>query len=239
MENSAFVCDTCNRSYSLKRNLTRHYKEKHEETLYYPYTEYLCRGRFIRPGYLSTHLRKCHGIDEAKAKRLSQRVEKVQKQDSYTLFQYHSDISDISEDESFFDTLVTQQTFHSSSLHEEICENQKQNTDVAQEVCNSLQAFTDDLEQSYSQEMPMNDFEINSGEVFDFNVDELALEVEMEKIRADIQGTNANVSVTDEADILRTSANVSVTDGENIQETSTVQMDDVRDDFNANVDDAK
>ena len=65
--------------------------------------------------------------------------------------------------------------------------------------------------------MPMNDFEINSGEVFDFYVDKLELEVEMEKIRADIQGTSADVSVTDEADIQGTSAYVSVTDEVDIQ----------------------
>ena len=137
------------------------------------------------------------------------------------MFQYHSDISNISEDETFLDTLVPQWTFHSSSLDEEICENQKQNTDVAQEFYNSLQAFTGGLEQSYSQEMPMNDFEIKSEEVFDFNVDELALEVEIEKIRADIQETSADVSVTDKADIQGISADVSVTDGADIQGTST------------------
>ena len=37
--------------------------------------------------------------------------------------------------------------------------------------------------------------------MFDFNVDKLELEVEMDKIRADIQGTSVDVSVTDEADI--------------------------------------
>ena len=182
-----FVCDTCYRGYSHRRNLTRHIQEKHGDISYYPCTEYLCRGRFMRRGFLVTHLRKCHNIDRDKAERLSRRVERVRKQDSYVLFQYHSDISDISDDESCFDKLSLQ----GNSLEKVLAENDRQNSNIVQELCDSLKTFTDNSDNSlYSavRSVPMNDFEITSQELFDFNVDELAMEVEMEKIRRDGTG---------------------------------------------------
>ena len=42
--------------------------------------------------------------------------------------------------------------------------------------------------------MPINEFEINYQELFDFNVVDLALEVEMEKIRN--EGTNNSAYVS-------------------------------------------
>ena len=182
-----FVCDTCYRGYSHRRNLTRHIQEKHWDISYYPCTEYLCRGRFMRRGFLVTQLRKSHNIDRDKAERLSRRVERVRKQDSYVLFQYHSDISDISDDESCFDKLSSQ----GNSLEKVLAENDRQNSNIVQELCDSLKTFTDNSDNSlYSavRPVPMNDFEITSQELFDFNVDELAMEVEMEKIRRDGTG---------------------------------------------------
>ena len=182
-----FVCDTCYRGYSHRRNLTRHIQEKHGDISYYPCTEYLCRGRFMRRGFLVTHLRKSHNIDRDKAERLSRRVERVRKQDSYVLFQYHSDISDLSDDESCFDKLSLQ----GNSLEKVLAENDRQNSNIVQELCDSLKTFTDNSDNSlYSavRPVPMNDFDITSQELFDFNVDELAMEVEMEKIRRDGTG---------------------------------------------------
>ena len=64
-------------------------------------------------------------------------------------------------------------TFHA------LAENDRQNSNIAQELSDSLKAFTDNADNSlYSavRPVPMNDFEITSRELFDFNVDELAME---------------------------------------------------------------
>ena len=148
MDYAAFICYICEQGYSNKRNLTRHMSEEHADFLH-PFTECLCRGRIIWREYMTKHLWKLHGIDEFRAKRLSQRVEKVEKQHSFILFQYYSLISVVSEDENFFENLVSQQTNHSILLNMKINENQQQNTEVAQEPCNSLKVFTDGLKQIF------------------------------------------------------------------------------------------
>ena len=74
--------------------------EEHEDTLYYPCTLSLCQISLILHGNLVTNLKKYHDINTVRAKRLSNRVEKVA-----VLFQYHCDISGISKDKCFFDNL--------------------------------------------------------------------------------------------------------------------------------------
>ena len=84
------------------------FTEEHEDTLYYPCAVSLCQISFILHGNLVTHLKKYHDIDTARAKRLSNRVEKVQRQD-------HCDISGTSEDKCFFDNFSPNHALHSNT----------------------------------------------------------------------------------------------------------------------------
>lgn len=65
------MCDTCGRSYSNRRNLNRHVKEKHlNDVLYFKCPVSNCNAKLIRRGYLTKHLEKVHGMDKPTVKLL-------------------------------------------------------------------------------------------------------------------------------------------------------------------------
>ena len=77
MDSVRVSSDTCERSYSHKRNLARHIKKKHETC-----TDYMCRGRFIRRGYVAADHEKCHKHRKFRVYRLRKRTNKVQRPSS-------------------------------------------------------------------------------------------------------------------------------------------------------------
>ena len=93
-----FDCDICNKSYTLKRNLTRHIKEKHRNLEYWLCEMRGCRGSFIRREYLKRHLIFCHKLDNVTAGRLALRAPRG---DDHPQGYYE----DVSEDDSVLDVL--------------------------------------------------------------------------------------------------------------------------------------
>ena len=113
-DNPRFVCDTCGKDYRHKRNLKRHVTETHQhDGLFYPCSEYLCRGRFVRRSYLVKHLQKSHGLSKLEAKVKSKRVRKAEVP---SCEHYYSDVTDASEDESFFEQLDEQEALQNSTV---------------------------------------------------------------------------------------------------------------------------
>ena len=175
MDDSKFVCDTCGKDYAHKRNLKRHVTETHQrDNLFYPCSEYLCRGRFVRRSYLVKHLRNYNGMSKLGAKLKSKRVRKAEVP-SYE--HYYSDVTDVSEGESFFDRLDEQDVLQNNEVVqeqvpvensmnmsesvqqksmdrnddslEEICfENDKQNLNLVLDLCDSLGSFVANSELS-------------------------------------------------------------------------------------------
>ena len=65
-----FLCDTCGRSYTYKRNLRRHVKERHLRKHKFMCPRYDCRVEFIRRTYISMHLTKCHKYTQLEAREI-------------------------------------------------------------------------------------------------------------------------------------------------------------------------
>ena len=169
MDNPKFVCDTCGKDYRHKRNLKRHVTETHQhDGLFYPCSEYLCRGRFVRRSYLVKHLQKFHGLSKLGANVKSKRVRKAEVPNCE---HYYSDVTDVSDDESFFEQLDEQEALQNSAVVQdqatmqtdvimpeteqqqsnvsldEICaENEKQNLNLVLELCDTLGNFVTNLD---------------------------------------------------------------------------------------------
>ena len=93
-----FDCNICSKSYTLKRNLNRHIKEKHRDLEYWLCEMRGCRGSFIRREYLKRHLIFCHKLDSVTAGRLALRAPRG---DDHPEGYYE----DVSEDDSVLDVL--------------------------------------------------------------------------------------------------------------------------------------
>ena len=92
-------CDTCGRSYSLKRNLTRHVSEKHSKDYeHWNCIEPDCAKTFIRRTTLTHHLRTIHGYTPIRAGEFSLRALRGDTQAN----NYYEEISD---DDSIFDVI--------------------------------------------------------------------------------------------------------------------------------------
>lgn len=63
----SYKCDLCDKTYSYKRNLKRHVREKHRDIEHWNCVEGECIAKFIRREYLSKHLRVIHGYEKMKA----------------------------------------------------------------------------------------------------------------------------------------------------------------------------
>ena len=63
-----YFCDTCGRSYSNKRNLNRHMKEKHDDNLHFKCPEAGCATTFTRRSNVNKHLCTKHRMDRRQAK---------------------------------------------------------------------------------------------------------------------------------------------------------------------------
>ena len=88
----------CSKSYTLKRNLNRHIKEKHRGLEYWLCEMRGCRGSFIRREYLKRHLIFCHKLESVTAGRLALRAPRG---DDHPQGYYE----DVSEDDSVLDVL--------------------------------------------------------------------------------------------------------------------------------------
>ena len=99
---SKYHCDTCGKSYSNKRNLSRHVKEKHgQNRLFFKCIFNDCKSKFVRRSYVTKHLMKIHNMDKQRAKQevqdlvLNVEVEDVVKHRTpLNEACYYSDISD-------------------------------------------------------------------------------------------------------------------------------------------------
>lgn len=113
-----FVCDTCHREYKTKQNLKRHVTEKHVEMRHFRCIVPLCKGKFIRRSYLTTHLRKVHKFERQAAKKYADKVERVAHQ-PHTSESVHEDgLLDISDDELTPSTPSCQPVFEDISVDE-------------------------------------------------------------------------------------------------------------------------
>ncbi|CAG2208915.1 unnamed protein product [Mytilus edulis] len=65
-----FQCDTCQREYKYKKNLSRHMMEKHHPD-YEHWNCSMCKRKFIRREYLFRHLQKIHGLDKVTSIKLA------------------------------------------------------------------------------------------------------------------------------------------------------------------------
>lgn len=63
----SYKCDLCDKTYSYKRNLKRHVREKHRDIEHWNCVKGECIAKFIRREYLSKHLRVIHGYEKMKA----------------------------------------------------------------------------------------------------------------------------------------------------------------------------
>ena len=71
-----FPCDTCNKNYKFKRNLSSHIQERHQEKEHFYCAVGTCNRQFIRRGYLIEHLKRIHKFEKDLARRIAHGIKK-------------------------------------------------------------------------------------------------------------------------------------------------------------------
>ena len=109
-----YLCDHCRKEYQYKKSLVRHIRERHVNNKHYPCAIKACRSKFIRRGYLITHLRKIHNIEHNKANEMADNV----KCTYITLMENKSILEDISDSEECFKNMTPQRSPYNPSLED-------------------------------------------------------------------------------------------------------------------------
>lgn len=103
----AYRCDTCDRTFTKKRNLKRHINEQHNDLKYWKCTVEKCSSKFIRRSNLKCHLEKLHKFTKDEARKQSIKAKQFP---TNTTSKY----SDVSDDDSVLDMVAELDEFVNS-----------------------------------------------------------------------------------------------------------------------------
>ncbi|MCG7878551.1 MAG: hypothetical protein N0C90_19800 [Candidatus Thiodiazotropha endolucinida] len=142
----------------------------------------------MRRGYLKKHLQKSHGISKLRAKAKSKRATKI---DVPSYEHFYSDVSDVSEDECFFDELAERES--TTCIQESVSQNcsersidesqeeiERWNMDLVLELCDSLEDFVGNEEQGTERLQ-----EDENENAFGLSTNELAVTTKLGDIRSE------------------------------------------------------